>query len=161
MAISQDKAQELCSKTEWDTIVNSFPPRVSELSPAVLKKQANRVGRFLEKEKATESASAERLALFAEALERLQAARPEEGDNEKLAARREKEKVAREREKSVRDRRQEVKTKLQEKADKEKAEKEGEPKEDGEKKKSGGKGVRGHLQAAAKRSQGKIGTRKV
>jgi hypothetical protein len=161
MATSQEKAQQLCSKTEWDTLVNSFPPRLSELPPAVLKKQANRVRRFLDKEKASESGTAERIALFEEALQRLEAARPAEaGENEKLAARREKEKIAREREKSLRARRQEVKAKLQEKADKEKAEKEGEPKEEDAKKKTGVKGVRAHLQAAA-RSQGKIGTRKV
>ena len=161
MATAQDKAQELCSKTEWDTIVNSFPPRVSELAPAVLKKQANRVRRFLDKEKAAPQAEG-RLAMFEEALQRLEAARPQEdGENEKLVSRREKEKAARERTKSVVDRRNEVKTKLKEKADKEKAEKEGEPKDDGKEKKGGGKGVRGNLQAAAKRSQGKIGSRKV
>jgi hypothetical protein len=160
MATSQDKAQELCSKTEWDTIVNSFPPKVGELTPAVLKKQANRVRRFLDKEKAQPQADG-RVAMFEEALSRLEAARPsEEGESDKLAARREKEKAARERNKSVADLRKEVKTKLKEKADKEKAEKEGDS-ADSKDKKSTSQGVRGHLQAAAKRSQGKIGSRKV
>lgn len=160
MATTQEKAQELCSKTEWDTIVNSFPPRLAELSQAVLKKQANRVRRFLEKEKA-EPGTDGRLALFEEALKRLEEARAsEDTDNAKLAARREKEKAARDRQKSVNDRRKEVKTKLKEKADKEKAEKEGEPKEDGKEKKAGPQGVRKHLQAAAK-SGTKSGFRKV
>ena len=162
MAISQDKAQELCSTTEWNTLENTFPPRVGELAPAVLKKQANRVKRFIEHEKKSPR-GAEHLAMLEEALQRLEAARPaDDAANEKLAARREKEKAAFERAKDVRDRRHEVKTKLKEKADKEKAEKEGKTEEDAaEKKKSGGKGVRAQLQAAGKHSQGKIGQRKV
>lgn len=161
MATSQEKAQELCTKTEWDTVSNSFGPRIGELSPAVLKKAANRVRRFIEKEKA-EPGDAGRLAVFEEALNRLEEGRAsaDEGDNAKLAARREKEKAARDRQKSGNDRRKEVKTKLKEKADKEKAEKEGEPKEDGKEKKAGPQGVRKHLQAAAK-SGTKSGFRKV
>jgi hypothetical protein len=161
MAISQEKAQQLCSTTEWNTLENSFPPRLGELAPAVLKKQANRVRRFLEQEKKA-SSEGDRVAMLAEALERLEQARPQEEQSEdKLAARREKEKAARERNKAVRERRTEVKSKLKEKADKEKLEKEGPPSEDGKEKKSG-KGLRAQLQAAAApRSQGKIGTRKV
>lgn len=147
MATTQDQAKELCSSSEWNTVVNSFAPRVSELTPAVLKKQAARVSRFLEKEKAAPGAAG-RVALFEEALKRFEDARPSnEGENEKLAARRVKEQAARDREKAVRDRRGEVKTKLHEKAEKEKLEKEGPPKELDEEKKVG-KGVRAHLQAA-------------
>ena len=163
MATPQEKAQELCTKTEWDTISNSFPPRMGELSSAVLKKAANRVRRFIEKEK-TEPGESGRLAVFEEALKRLEEGRASadegEGETAKLAARREKEKAARDRQKSVNDRRKEVKTKLKEKADKEKAEKEGEPKEDGKENKSGPQGVRKHLQAAAKPGA-KSGFRKV
>lgn len=149
MAISQEQAEKLCSKTEWDTVVNSFPPKLNELSAAVLKKQANRVRRFLDKERGA-SDSDDRLALFEQALERLNGARSDESENnEKLAARREKEKAAFEREKAVRDRRKEVKTKLKEKADKEKAEKEGEPKEENKEKKAG-KGIRANLRANAR-----------
>ncbi len=152
MATTQDQAKELCVSSEWNTVVNSFPPRVSELSPAVLKKQAARVRRFIEKEKA-EPGAAGRLALFEEALKRFEEARPaEEGENEKLAARRVKEKAARDREKAVRDRRGEVKTKLHEKAEKEKLEKEGPPKEIDEEKKAG-KGVRANLRAFAIKSE--------
>ncbi len=163
MAIAQDKAQELCDKTEWSTVVNSFPPRVDELAPNVLKKLANRVRRSLELEEKTPGADG-RLALFQEALKRLEDARGEVSkDDEKLAVRREKEKAAEARKKGVRDQRTDVRGKLQEKADKEKAEKEGEPKEDAadKVKKSGGRSIRNNLQAAGAARQGKIGTRKV
>lgn len=163
MAIAQDKAQELCDKSEWSTVVNSFPPRLGELAPNVLKKQANRVRRFLELEEKTPGAEG-RLALFQEALQRLEEARGEVAkDEEKFAIRREKEKIAEARKKGVRDQRQDVRTKLQEKADKEKAEKEGEAKDEAadKPKKSGGRSVRSHLQAAGASRQGKIGTRKV
>lgn len=158
MAITQDKAQALCSKTEWDTLQNSFPPKLNELSPSVLKKQANRIRRFLDKAKA-ESADAERLALFEEALRRIEAARgDDEQSNDKLAARRAQEKAAQEREKALRDKRKDVKTKLLEKAEKEKSEKEGEPKENDKPQKSG-KGIRANLQANARPA--KTGLRKV
>jgi hypothetical protein len=159
MAIAEDKAQELCSKSEWETVVTSFPPRLESLSAATLKKQANRIRRFLDKEKAQPGAEG-RLALFEEALARLEAGRTAEESKEKLSARREKEKAAREREKSLRERRNEVRTRLQEKAEKEKAEKEGPPKDDDGAKKSGPQGVRKHLQAAAQSGK-KTGMRKV
>lgn len=162
MAIAQDKAQELCDKTEWSTVVNSFPPRLGELAPNVLKKQANRVRRFLEQEQKTPGAEG-RLALFEEALQRLEEARGEvPKDEAKLTVRREKEKAAEARKKGVRDQRHEVRTKLQEKAEKEKAEKEGENKDESDKpKKSGGRSVRAHLQAAGAARQAKAGPRKV
>lgn len=164
MAIALDKAQELCDKTEWSTVVNSFPPRLGELAPNVLKKQANRVRRFLEQEQKSPGAEG-RLALFEEALKRLEEARGEvPKDEAKVVARREKEKAAEARKKNVRDQRQDVRAKLQEKAEKEKAEKEGESKDDSadKPKKSGGRSVRAHLQAAgATVRQAKAGSRKV
>ncbi len=162
MAIAQDKAQELCDKTEWSTVVNSFPPRLGELTPNVLKKQANRVRRFIEQEQKTPGAEG-RLALFEEALQRFEETRGEvPKDEAKMAARREKDKATEARKKSVRDQRHEVRTKLQEKAEKEKAEKEGESKDESDKpKKSGGRSVRSHLQAAGAAHQAKAGPRKV
>ncbi len=162
MAIAQDKAQELCDTTEWNTVVTSFPPKLAELAPNAAKKQANRVRRFLEQEQKSPGAEG-RLALFQEALARLEEARGEVSkDDAKLSARREKEKAAEARKKGVRDQRHEVRTKLAEKAEKEKAEKEGESKDESDKpKKSGGRSLRANLQAAGAARQGKIGTRKV
>ena len=161
MAISQDKAQELCSKPEWDTVTKTFAPRIEELTASVLKKNANRIRRFLEKEK-TQPDSAQRVAVFEEALQRIEAQTPAQDDtNSKLEARRIKEKAARDKAKAIADKRAEVKTKLKEKADKEKAEKEGADAANDNKEKSNSGGVRSRLQDAGKHTQGKIGSRKV
>ena len=52
MPVSEKQAQAVCSPTEWKTVVNSFPPKVSELGPSVAKKNANRIARFLSKAEA-------------------------------------------------------------------------------------------------------------
>lgn len=163
MAISQEQAQQLCDTTEWNTLVNSFPPRLGELAPNVLKKHANRIRRFLEQEHKS-PAAAGRLELFEEALKRLEEARGEvPKDEAKAAARREKDKASEARRKDVREQRREIRAKLQEKADKERAEKEGESKDEStDKPKKGGKSsVRSHLQAAGAAHQAKSGFRKV
>lgn len=159
MSISKDKAEELCSKTEWDTLGNTFPPKVDELKGSVAKKHSNRVRRFLDKEQAEDGAPVDRVKMFEEALERLEPLIPAKAENPKLEARREKEKAAREKAKEVRDHRTEVKEKLIEKAEKEK-EKEGGADESNEKT-STGNSVRSRLQSAGKHTQGKIGSRKV
>lgn len=117
MTITQEKACELCNKTEWATLEKSFPPRLDELSTAIAKKQANRVRRFLDEERGQpQSETSEvRQMIFEEALRRLEARLPDKDDDAK-AAKREKEKAQRERSKALREQQIAVKAKLQEKA---------------------------------------------
>lgn len=163
MATSQEQAQSLCDTTEWNTLVNSFPPRLGELAPNVLKKHANRVRRFLEQEQ-QRPGTAGRKEIFEEALKRLEETRGQVPKDEAQAAvRRGKDKAREARRKDVREQRREIRTKLQEKAEKERAEKEGESKDESsdKPKKSGGSSVRAHLQAAGAAHQAKSGFRKV
>lgn len=152
MPVSKEKAESLCSKTEWNTVVNSFPPKVDNLKPSAAKKNANRVRRFLEK------AEGEQATVLTEALERFQALAPTK-DSTTAAARREKEKAAREKAKQANSHRAEVREKLLKKAEEEKAEKEGESDDEGKSKPR--KTTRSRLQAAKAKKSGRIGTRKV
>lgn len=158
MPVSKEKAQSLCSTTEWNTVENSFPPKISTLKPSAAKKNANRVRRFLSKAEADKAS--ELVAVFSEALERFLELAPKKASATR-SARREKERAAREKAKELNAHRAEVREKLLKKAEEEKAEKEGEPSEDGKTKKKGNK-TRGRLQAAAGASSpGRTGTRKV
>jgi hypothetical protein len=154
MSVSKDKAQSLCTPTEWKTVVNSFPPKLSDLGSSVAKKNASRIARFLSK--AENDGESERVTVLQEALERLQAAAPDKKDEDKLSVRRQKEKKAREKAQEQKSHRAEVREKLLQKAEEEKAEKEksedenaeGESEVD-EAKESRPKGTRARLQAAA------------
>ncbi len=158
MSISLEDAQALCSETEWKTLIHSYPPKISDLAPSAAKKHGNRIRKFLSKEESAEG-DKKRIAVFSEALERLDALVPDKADKAKLEARREKEKAARERIKSVKDKRSDVRDRLLKKAEEEKAEKEGTT--DGKSdKKAAASGVSG-VKQSGKRSQGKIGSRKV
>ena len=150
MPVSEKQAQALCSPTEWKTVSNSFPPKVSELGPSVAKKNANRVSRFLSKAEA--EGESERAEVMKEALERLQA---QTADSKDQSSRRQKEKESHKKRQEQRDHRADVREKLQQKAEEEKAEKAGEtedsePEEEVKEKKA--KGVRAHLKAAANAS---------
>ena len=159
MPISIEDAQGHCSTTEWNTVCNSFPPKIESLSASVLKKQANRVQRFLEKaEKASDSK--ERIAVFTEALGRLQAQQPNKEDNTKLQARRAKEQAARDKAKEERAKRSDVREALLKKEE-EKAAKEGEGSTDAKDKIAGATAPGDKSRKSAKRTQGRIGTRKV
>jgi hypothetical protein len=157
--ITKEDAQSLCSQTEWNTLVNSFPPKLSELSASVAKKQANRVRRFLTKEEGSD-ADKKRVSLFSEALDRLAPLLPAKDEDPKATARREKAKAAKDKVKAERDHRAEVREKLIKKAEEEKAEQEGEESTDG-KPAGGGKKTGSGLGKSGVRSQGKIGSRKV
>ena len=124
MPLSLDDTQKLCTKTEWNTLVNTFPPKVKELKASVAKKQANRVTKFLNIEEAGDG-DKKRIAAFKEALERLAEMLPAKSDNDKKAARRAKEKKAKERIQQEKAKRTKVRERLVEKAEKEKAEAEG------------------------------------
>lgn len=158
MPISKDDAQALCSKTEWNTVEASHPPKLSKLSGSAAKKQANRVKRFLAKEESGDK-DKKRIAVFQEALDRLTELVPAKDADPKKAAKREKEKAARERAKQTREKRVDVRERLNKKAEEEKTETEAaleQAKSDkaAAKKNSGSKGF-------GKTSHGKIGSRKV
>lgn len=159
MPISIEEAQGHCSTTEWNTVSNSFPPKLESLTPAVLKKQANRVQRFLDKAE-KDSDSKERIAVFSEALKRLQAQQPEKEDNAKLQARRAKEQAAKEKAQEERNKRTEVREALLKKEE-EKAAKEGDAASEGKDKIAGASAPGDKSRKSAKRTQGRIGTRKV
>ena len=148
MPVSEKQAQSACSPTEWKTVVNSFPPKVSELGPSVAKKNANRIARFLSKAEA--DGDSERATVMKEALERLQALT---ADSKDQSARRQKEKESYKKRQEQKDHRADVREKLQQKAEEEeKAKKAGEaeeaePEEEVKEKKA--KGVRAKLKAAA------------
>lgn len=151
MPVSEKQAQSICTPTEWKTVVNSFPPKVSELGASVAKKNANRVSRFLSKAEA--EGDSERAAVMKEALERLQA---QTSDSKDQSARRQKEKESYKKRQEQREHRADVREKLQQKAEEEKAEKAGESEdsedsepEEGVKEKKA-KGVRARLKAASK-----------
>ena len=154
MSVSKDKAQSLCTPTEWKTVVNSFPPKLSDLGPSVAKKNASRIGRFLSK--AESDGDTERVTVLKEALERLQSEAPDKKDDDKLSLRRKKEKKAREKAQGLKSHRAEVREKLIQKAEEEKAESENadeesesESESEEEAKESRPKGTRARLQAAA------------
>lgn len=158
MPVSKEKAEALCTPTEWKTVVNSFPPKLAELEPSVVKKNASRIGRFLTKAQAEEDS--ERATVLQEALDRLQAKAPEKKEDEKVAARRKKEKRARKKAQEQKEHRAEVREKLLQKAEEEKAEKEGsdqndEAEPDDEVKETRPKGTRAKLQAAAATAKNK------
>ena len=124
MPLSLEDTQALCTNTEWNTLVNTFPPKVKGLKASVAKKQANRVTKFLSIEE-TGDADKKRISAFKEALERLAEMLPEKSANDKRAARRAKEKKAKERIQQEKAKRTDVRDRIVEKAEKEKAEAEG------------------------------------
>lgn len=128
MPLSLEDTQALCTQTEWNTMVNTFPPKVKDLKASVAKKQANRVRKFLSIEEAGD-ADKKRIAAFTEALERLADLLPEKSDEDKKATRRAKEKKAKERIQQEKAKREDVRERMIEKAEKEKAEAEGEKEE--------------------------------
>ena len=93
MTITENKAQGLCSATEWKTVVKSFPPKLSELGASGAKKSANRIARFLEK--AESEGAQDRVRVMREALDRLRDLVPDKSGSDKQSARRRKEKNAR------------------------------------------------------------------
>jgi hypothetical protein len=150
MSATQEQAQSICSSTEWKTVVNSFPPKLSDLGPSMAKKNARRIGRFLSK--AESDGESERVTVLQEALERLQALAPDTKESDKLSTRREKELKARKKAQEQKSHRADIREKLLQKAEEEKAEKEKADEDsdaEEEVKESRPKGTRARLKAAA------------
>ncbi len=115
MPMSQAQAQSLCSETEWKTVANSFPPKLSELRPSMAKKNANRIARFLSK--AEGEGDRDRAIALREALERVRALAPDKAVNDRQNARRRKKKEARGKNLEQKRHRAEVREKLRQKAE--------------------------------------------
>lgn len=94
MTITENQAQVLCSPTEWKTVINSFPPKLSELEASGAKKNSNRIARFLSK--AEKEGSQDRAQVMREALDRLQKLIPDRAGTDKQSARRQRKKKQKE-----------------------------------------------------------------
>ena len=111
MSVTESQAQSLCSPTEWKTVVNSFPPKLSELGHSAVKKNAKRIARFLSK--AEKEGEQEKIHALREALERVRALGHDEDKND--SARRGKEKKAREKRQQQKNQQAQVRERLRQK----------------------------------------------
>ena len=117
MSATESQAQSLCSATEWKTVANSFPPRLSELAPSAVKKNANRIARFLAK--AEGEGEQAKIEVLREALERTRALSADKDKSD--SSRRQKEKSAREQRRLQKEHRAKVRAQLQQKSGQAKA----------------------------------------